>query len=423
MVENSFIEEDGVRIFKDENVFYNPAQKLSRDITIIAFKAYFEENKFNCFLAMEATGLRGIRFAKEIPNIIPIFNDRDVNAIKAISKNLELNEISYSLGPLPLNIENPVILNSDCNKIMREKTKYFDSIDIDPFGSCSNFIESSINAVKNNGLVFFTSTDKQDLVVRVKNCFLKYDVILKQQFSIGEMPLRILLSYISRVASKQGCSIEPMVSLSVDYYVRVGVKVIKKNAISSFKNNCYCYICDTCHFRTSVPYNSKNNNSTCHICNKPMKMYGPFWCGEIQNREFIKKMIDVLGENYENKRLLGILKSMEQEINTMFTYDWSFMRKYTKSNNVKLRTVLNALANENYEILLSHCEIDAFKTNAPVFVIYEILREANNDKEAKKYFYEENPKVEKIFSQSYYRKLLFSKIGPGSRPTNKKSID
>ena len=48
--------------------------------------------------ALSATGLRSIRYAKEIPNIESIIaNDIEENAVKAIRQNLRDNNISEDL--------------------------------------------------------------------------------------------------------------------------------------------------------------------------------------------------------------------------------------------------------------------------------------------------------------------------------------
>ena len=50
---------------------------------------------------LSATGLRSIRYAKEIPGLSKVFaNDLDPEAVKLLSSNVELNEVSTIVEPI-----------------------------------------------------------------------------------------------------------------------------------------------------------------------------------------------------------------------------------------------------------------------------------------------------------------------------------
>jgi len=107
---------------KDNAVFYNNVQQFNRDMSVAAIRTwseiYLEEkekkarkkqetgtsiakskiNSFTVLEALAASGLRSIRYAKEIPNIEYIVaNDLDVDAVNSINRNVEYNELSKEL--------------------------------------------------------------------------------------------------------------------------------------------------------------------------------------------------------------------------------------------------------------------------------------------------------------------------------------
>lgn len=85
-------------------VFYNPVQEFNRDISILAineFNKVLEEEKtakgkshdgINVLEALAATGLRSVRYMKEIPSIKKLVsNDIDKAATDLMTKNFEFN--------------------------------------------------------------------------------------------------------------------------------------------------------------------------------------------------------------------------------------------------------------------------------------------------------------------------------------------
>ena len=96
---------------KTFSAFYNPAQELNRDLTVISIATYFtfskylkpkEQNnlpskKFSIIEPLSATGLRGIRYYTELPkekiSLITI-NDMDIKAVECIKINIEKNKVN-----------------------------------------------------------------------------------------------------------------------------------------------------------------------------------------------------------------------------------------------------------------------------------------------------------------------------------------
>jgi len=102
----------------------------------------------------------------------------------------------------------------------------FHVIDLDPYGSAHPFVPSAIAAIQNGGLLCVTATDMAVLAGAYGEvCYTKYDAVpLKAPF-IHEQAIRILLNFISKAAAKEKKYIEPLISLSIDFYLRVFVRV------------------------------------------------------------------------------------------------------------------------------------------------------------------------------------------------------
>lgn len=442
------IEEGLAKIKKYKNTFYNPAQKTNRDISILVISEYFKsKSNIRILDAMSATGLRGLRYLKELNNGKIFFNDINENAISSIQENLEFNgvdknEITFfdsNLGDLIEKSSKVNITKSDCNVLMCTVQNYFDVIDIDPFGSCSEYMENAFRAVKHNGIICFTSTDKGVLCTNESKCIVKYDTTILKKFSQNEMALRALLSCISRHAAKFGISIEPLISLSLDFYLRVFVRIQKRSEKKVVKDNGLFFLCHCCNAKSTdskykdspieIKYNgtdtefmneikdvleksSNSDGNKCSVCSSKMKICGPFWNKSLHSRDFInliKPNIDI-NEN----RILGIFNYLEQELSTMWYYEIPLLCKKLKTNCIRNKDMLTALMNLGYDVSLTHCDINAFKTTAPLEIVNFIIQLGNKEKDNK--IFSTNKDVEEIFAKKYYKGLISSGLGPLALP-------
>ncbi|GBN91180.1 tRNA (guanine(26)-N(2))-dimethyltransferase, partial [Araneus ventricosus] len=148
------------------DVFYNPVQEFNRDLSIAVLKQFALdppktkskakqadslENSdipgISVLEALSASGLRAIRFAKEVPNLSKVLaNDRDTQAYLSIQRNIKHNKV-----------ENIVqATNEDASLIMYKNRSYkdrFDAIDLDPYGTAAPFLDAAVQSVKDGGLL------------------------------------------------------------------------------------------------------------------------------------------------------------------------------------------------------------------------------------------------------------------------------
>ena len=109
---------------------------------------------------------------------------------------------------------------------MRRDKRYFDVVDLDPYGTAVPFLESAISCISYNGLLCVTFTDMAVLCSRKPHvCFYKYGAAPLGKSYCHEQALRMVLFTINTIANRHGKQIEPLVSLTVDFYIRLFIKV------------------------------------------------------------------------------------------------------------------------------------------------------------------------------------------------------
>lgn len=170
--------------------------------------------------ALSATGLRSIRYAKEVPGVHRIIaNDLSKQAVDAIKENLKHNDV-----------ENIVeASHSDAMTLMYLSTSYekrFTVIDLDPYGSPTRFLDGAVQSLADGGLLLVTATDMAVLAGGTPEaCYVKYGSIPLRTKACHEMALRILLRTIEGTATRYGRYIRPLLSVSADFYIRVFVRI------------------------------------------------------------------------------------------------------------------------------------------------------------------------------------------------------
>ncbi|CAF5202866.1 unnamed protein product, partial [Rotaria magnacalcarata] len=93
-----------------------------------------QENGLKIAEALSATGLRSIRYAREIPGIDTIYaNDIDAGAVESIKQNIELNDVKHLVQASHDDAMN--LLYSH-----RKPDNQFHVVDLDPYGTPGQFL-------------------------------------------------------------------------------------------------------------------------------------------------------------------------------------------------------------------------------------------------------------------------------------------
>ncbi|KAF8636686.1 hypothetical protein AX17_003491 [Amanita inopinata Kibby_2008] len=367
--------------------------------------------KFVILEALSATGLRSIRYAKEIPLVkFVIANDRSSSAVAAMKRNVELNGLSAAATTeessstegkeLPGKIR---VNEGDACTLMynhREEKKRVDVVDLDPYGTAAPFLDAAIQSVNDGGLLCVTCTDLAVLATTnyPEKCFSNYGgVSLKAEYC-HEAALRLVLHAISTTASRYGRYIQPLLSLSIDFYVRVFVRVQSspvevKKALT--KAATY-FICSSCQSFYAQPIGrvvqkvheaSGNINhyyriqagpttsEKCPECDSVMHLAGPMWSGLIHDREFVGKVLEHLeaGQNQYGThiRMKGMLTVAKEASHIL---SMAIMASLFHCRTPSLDDVASALLNAGHKISRSHACAGSLKTTASCHDVHDIFR-------------------------------------------------
>lgn len=284
--------EGSAQILNGEHVFYNPVQQFNRDLSLSVLstfsKIYQSEQlakkrstKTDLTLtepvpveiqagekcdsglvileALSATGLRSIRYAKEIPGVKRIIaNDLSPSAVTAIQKNLKHNQVEHIVEAR----------HSDAMLLMYSSTapeKRFTVIDLDPYGSPARFLDGAVQSLADGGVLCVTATDMAVLAGGTPEaCYVKYGSIPVRSKACHEMALRILLQSIESTATRYGRYIKPLLSISADFYIRLFVRIYTSPAACKMSSSRHSMVfqCTGCDTLTLQPLGSTKPNPT-----------------------------------------------------------------------------------------------------------------------------------------------------------------
>ena len=327
-------------VSKDMPVFYNPVMESNRTISIILLNCV-DKKEMWIGLPLEASGIRGIRFLKElekgkIKNIN--FNDYDKDAVKSIKDNLKLNKIKLS-SKIKISCEeaNIFLLNSSG----------FDYIDIDPFGTPNPFLDSAVKRISRKGVIAVTATDTSALCGTYKDaCLRKYWAIPLRNEIMHEIGLRILIRKCQLIGAQFEKALIPIFSYSKEHYMRV------------------FFLCEKGKkFVDGVLGQHKMFNSA-----------GPLWLGKLWESALAEKMFDYFKKELNNtkkisskeKETLRLLEKIRDEsrINsTGFYHIPSLTKKYKFKDTPKQAEIIDKIRKEGYLASETHFKENSIRSD------------------------------------------------------------
>lgn len=306
---------------------------------------------FKVLDALSATGLRAIRYAQEIPFITSVTsNDLLAEAVQSIKLNVEHNKLGSKVNVshddaiaymYTLVAQEMRRQNAQKHPDPRKSNKY-DVVDLDPYGTAAPFLDAAVQAVKDDGgLLCVTCTDSG---VWASNGYpekaysLYGGIPLKGGQHSHEVGLRLILHAIESAAARYGLAMEPLLSLSIDFYIRVFVRIRKSPASVKFQagksmiayncdNGCGAWATQMLAKNKSVP-NKKGggtfykhviasgppSDKHCEHCGSLMHISGPMYGGRLHSPDFVKRVLTEVSE--APKDVYGTLDRIEGMLRT-----------------------------------------------------------------------------------------------------------
>ncbi|CAJ0577825.1 unnamed protein product, partial [Mesorhabditis spiculigera] len=408
--------------------FYNPVQEFNRDLTVSVLREFVrtrheyraqqqqqpadpaepakkkkklaienEDGSIRILDALSASGLRALRFSQEVPDVAFVLaNDFSENAVETIKQNVKLNNVE---DKVEAHFGDAIMTMMDHRGI----DKRFHCVDLDPYGSASPFLDSAVQCVADRGLLMVTCTDMAVLCGNTpESCYNKYGAIPIRINACHELALRMLLRTIDNAANRYTRYIEPILAISVDFYVRVFVRMhtgaakAKESALKVGR----VLSCSGCGSYETIPIIRKvvegkgvrympalansqllDAEQKCVHCGHSVHEGGPIYTAPIHNEEFVRGILHRLKSTPEEERLgthgrlLGMLTVVSEELHDVpLYYAHDQLACVVKAVTPKLIDMRSALLNAGYRVSGSHCNARAVKTDAPPSFIWDICR-------------------------------------------------
>ena len=365
------------KVSSDAPVFYNPHMELNRDLSILAIQVFQKQENRNIDICdlFGGSGIRGIRYKNEIDGVENVaINDISELANEYEKHNIELN-----------NLDDIEVYQHDASIFLRMKRGEFDVIDIDPFGTPSPFLDSAGYCSRRNSLLCVTATDTSALCGTYKEpCIRKYNAKPYKSEYCHENGIRILAGFVALTLAKYSKCIDIKMSHSTEHYMRLYIKIEKgsKKSDETLKNIGYISHCRNCLHRQTKKGLASAIEENCPVCGEKLVHAGPLWLGNIQDKEFIQKMIDESENKKINtkKQALKLLNSCLHEADAPATFfDIHSICKSLKISAPKLDLIFDELKNKGFIAIKTHYNPLGIKTDANILDLQKVLFELSND--------------------------------------------
>ena len=282
---------------------------------------------FRILDALSATGLRALRYALEIPFATHLTaNDLSPAAVQAIHRNLLYNHLTNAAYISKIT---PTTTSAQAHMYISPHSYHV--IDLDPYGTASPFLDSALQAIVTKdsgpghgtggggGLLCVTCTDAGVWASTgyAEKCFALYGGMPIKGDASHEVGLRLIIYSIATTAAKYGLAVEPLLSLSIDFYARVFIRVKKSAAeVKNLASKCMLvYNCDSgCGAWRTLPLGraktemgrrggefvkyslapAPEGGAGCEWCGFREHIGGPMWGGELHEEGFVRRLLEAV---------------------------------------------------------------------------------------------------------------------------------
>ncbi len=343
-------------------VFFNPIMKSNRNISILLLNS-IENEQMNLALPLAGSGIRAIRFLKELKKgkINHIFvNDNNPKFKKTLTNNLTFNKQSTKKVSIFNEDASLFLLNQTEDKKKPEKyCGYFDYIDIDPFGTPNPFLSAAIARLCRNGVLAITATDTAALSgTYPKVTKRKYWATSQKNWMMHELGLRILIRKVQLIGMQFDKALIPVLAYHKDHYFRIYFQNKKG------KTNCDNII----NQHDYILFNPKTLDFSVSKTNKEKglnQFAGPLWSGSLMDKSLLKKMVTTNHFPEEKK----FLEQLSKEKDLVGFFDVHILAKKYKKSIPKIDVVLKKLRGTR-----THFNVNGVKTNKKLADVVKLLK-------------------------------------------------
>ncbi|MDP3742349.1 MAG: RsmD family RNA methyltransferase [Candidatus Micrarchaeota archaeon] len=354
-------------------VFYNSAMQFNRSISALFLAACLEITNITKPLLFDGfcgVGARGVRYLKESGVAKVIFCDANNKTVPFIKKNIAANKVQKKTK----------ILNMDVNQALAN-SPVFDVIELDPFGSPLQCLDSAFRRGKKQFILSLTFTDLANLCGGHKAaCKRYYEASSMNCAFCHELAMRIILARVAKIGAFHEYGVTPLVSWYEGHYVKIFLQCEKscEKADENFKQIGYAWLCTKCTNR------GLSAEKIIHCsCGNETKTAGPLWVGKYSQKEIIQKTLQNLqnlnstnSKFYSEKQrgeLENFLLLLRNESETPLFFSLPELCSRLKVSTPKLASFIEKIKQSGFEASATHFSPDCFKTNASISQLSALL--------------------------------------------------
>ncbi len=339
-----------------KGLFYNPRGIVSRELGVALLRVEKQlKGDIKVLECMAGIGFRTVRYYKEagINNIWA--NEANEEAIEVLKENLKLN-----------NITDIIITNKEAKKVLLENAlneNRFDFIDLDSFGSPSEFAFSVIMALKIEGMVYLTSTDGFTLCGLKQTASIRnYGVHTINSKFCHELGMRVVISQFMKCAGNLNMHFEPVISLYDGYAWRIALRL--KKGVENANFDKFGYILYNPQTKEYKLFENNKIEGDGLIC-------GPIYLGSLYNKEYVVKLIE---NSSDLENLRKFLEKIIKEEEIPLYYDYQELCDIISLSPPPRRRIIKALKKKGYLASETHINPYGIKTNAPYEVLIDVIK-------------------------------------------------
>ncbi len=370
------------QVTSDMPAFYNPAMSSNRDIATVAARAFSERQGriLNACDFLAATGIRGLRYLglDEVDEVY--MNDIRKTAYEVILGNLERNfdirDLDHGDRKTTCKVgKKKVFITREGARVFLARNKHtFDILDVDPFGSPSQFLDPSIRSAKHRSMLCITATDTATLCGRYpRTCRRRYGCHPLKTSYKHENGIRILAGYTVRRAASMEKAAIPILSHATAHYYRIYFEIrgSKSSADLALQRLGWGFHCRECGSRQAeegfLPHYRK-------CCGRKMEPFGPLWTGPLKDPRFVKRALRLI-DSSTSPESHNILSQVLEEAEFFSFYDLHDLSSREGIPVPPTQGVIDRLRKEGFEVTHTHFCPTGIKSDAPVHRIGDILTE------------------------------------------------
>ncbi|MFW9926165.1 MAG: tRNA (guanine(10)-N(2))-dimethyltransferase [Candidatus Thorarchaeota archaeon] len=365
-------------------VFYNPRMRFNRDISILFLSTYLERYPIESMCEpLTGSGIRTLRYLNECPGDFHAkMFDANPLAIETARKNVE------NLGLM----ERAEVLHGDAKLLLLTESREnrFDFVDVDPFGTPAPYLNAAIQSLSpKGGLLAVTATDMPVLCgVYPKIALRRYGGFSVRAPFTHEIAIRLLNGLIYHIAGLNECSIEPLVVLSTDHYIRTWLRIETNRTKANRQTNQLgtIHYCLGCMHSENIPashtfkveeFKHKRNE-----CVGPVKVAGPLWNGPLFKRDFLIDTFRIFEKENRKQFHRRIPETLEKMIEEVRLTDHPFIDIHALCDlhglvPPKNQEIMEHLKKRGFEVSRTHFKSTGIRTTASVKEVTASISELN----------------------------------------------